>query len=106
DLHVADGHRAAFVHRSDVLRAFLLEPRGELEDPHHGWLVLLHYVDSVGNMISMSVSTKQVIDMRHFLFLLRAGWIPREPRVDVDDLAAGSLNSKRCMTEPGKFDSL
>ena len=100
DTNIAHLLGAAFVHRSNLLGAFLLHPGAQLKHAHHFGIVFLRDLHRIANVIEMTMRAQQHVNFVDLLFAFRACRIAHNPRINDDGLAAGGVNAKRRMTEP------
>src|SRR5437660_12401183 len=97
-LDVANRLRASLIHLRYLLDALAAEPVAQFRYCYHRRIVLLRNLNRVADMVEVPVSAEQNIDLLHFLFRFRALRVAHDPRIDYDNLAAGSLNAESCVT--------
>jgi len=103
EAQAVDLARAALAHAAgrSFRVALLLEPGRELEDGHERRLVLLSDRRRVGDVVEVPVRDDDHVRAFDRFLAVRALRV-LEPRVEVDALAAGTVDAEGRMSEPGQ----
>ena len=93
--------RSAFVGAGDLAHvcALVAQPALQLDERHDLGRELLRDLDGAADMVGMAMGDGDDVGPFRFLLVLGALRVV-EPRIDVDPLAAGTVDSKRCVAEP------
>jgi hypothetical protein len=105
DFDVAYSLGAAFVHLSDLFRAFLTEPTSQLRYSDDKRIVLFTDLNRVSDVIAMTMGAKNNIDFLDVLFGHGAHRIAHNPWIDDDRLPAWSFDAECCVTQPRKLNA-
>src|ERR1700751_4077283 len=88
-----------------MLRAFLAKPASEFRNGDSCGLMLVADFDRVADVVAVGVGAEHDVEMLDGLFFFRRHGIVHDPRVDEDGFAAGRLNAKGGVSEPGEFNA-
>src|ERR1039458_305790 len=106
DLHAGDRLRPPLVHRRDLLHTLLLQPQTKLKDTYSNWIMFFPHVDSIPDVIAVSVRAQQHVGLLYLLLALRTLGITGNPGVDVERLPFRRLHAEGGVAEPCELNSL